>query len=180
MKNADEYGKVVADAQLKAIRLISSSFHVTPAFRAQAKNLRRSIRQDVKGSHYDEAAGTLIGTVSCECWMGPKQEDASKDVAPPPAPKDVAPLPAPESDRQFSVQAEYVILFELSTQHDTDIAEAFFSRIAPISVWPYFRVHVASMAAEGGVNIPVLPIKKLLHRVKSADNYVEPGDAELP
>lgn len=166
---AQAYARVVEDATLENIRLVSSSFKISPKFREDDHEVKRFIDQEVKGVDFDQAAGALVGMVRCRCWMGsdPKTGTGSTEVS-------------SETDPQkaslLTINAQYVLLFKISGEHGSDSIATFFHRVGPISVWPYFRAHVAAIAAEGNVDIPVLPIKRLVHRVKAAENYVDPDD----
>ena len=59
---------------------------------------------------------------------------------------------------------------------ERDSVKTFFERMAPLACWPYFRSHVANVAAEAGISIPVVPIKKLRFPVKEAGGYIDPDE----
>lgn len=153
------YGKAVEHATLDVIRLVSSSFKVDPAFHDQ--EMKRFIAQEVQGVDYNEETGSLFGMVLCRCWMAPKASDSEASAV-------------SKDTKLLSIDAEYIILFSVTGEHTKDTMQTFFNQIAPMSVWPYFRSHVASKAAEGHVEIPTLPLKKLVRRVALALDYVDP------
>ena len=162
---AAEYSKAVDDAQLVNIRLVSGSFKVSPSFRSSSPDVERFFEQKTSAPKYNAENRALIGMVSCRCWMRPK---ASSEATTPSDPN------GEEPEDLLSIDAEYVLAFRIEGEHDAQMLNTFFKKLAPLSAWPYFRTHVATVASEGGLDIPPLPIKKLMFRVKSAENYADP------
>src|SRR5438128_3936126 len=107
----ERYGKVVEDAKLEMIRLISSSFEARPSSRDDDQEIRRFIKQDVEHHEFDQATGALFGVVHCRCWMGipPDAKNLTK-----------ASGAHAEPDSTVSIEADYVILFKLEGEHNAD------------------------------------------------------------
>jgi len=170
-QRAQSYSRAVEDATLETIRLVSSGFKMGLSFRESAPSDHRMSYHDVKGLNFDADRGLLFGVVSCRCSIN---NQPSEDGAAPSS----SPRETNSDDPSFSVKADYLVLFRLAGDHDRADAETFFTRVAPLSVWPYFRVHVAATATQANVTIPVLPIRKLVHRVKAAQTFVDPNNNE--
>ncbi|MEQ1707488.1 MAG: hypothetical protein ABL864_04070 [Terricaulis sp.] len=164
---SDAYNKVVERASLENIVLTSSSFNVSHEFHAEEENADRFIDQMASRPHFDEHSKLLMGEVRCRVWMN-KATDSVRDGEKTPG--------QVFGDSIFSIEAKYGVVFKMPGEHNRDTLDTFFERMAPFSTWPYFRGHVAQVAAESGIDFPILPIKKLFHPVKSAGGYVDPDE----
>lgn len=166
MSQAAEYNEAVKQATLLGIMLTSSSFDVTNDFRDEHEQSDKYIDQTIVGSpDFDAEEGLLIGMVRCRVWMiSAAQREELKDAQP----DEVF------ASSFFAVEAIYDVIFKVSGEHETSTLEAFFEKMAPFAVWPYFRSHLATVSAEAALNVPILPIKKLFHPVKAAGGYREP------
>ncbi len=167
-QKAAAYGKAVEHASLEVVRLVSSSFDVDPRFHDEGLEIERFVTQNVRGFEFIETSRSLLGMVQCKFWVqraSEKTDDSAEDS------KELA-----KEEKLASIDARYLVLFKVSGEHTAESLKVFFNQIAPISVWPYFRVHVASLSAEADLDIPPLPLKKLVHKVKAAGNYVNPED----
>ena len=168
-QKAQSYSRAVEDATLETVRLVSSEYKMRSSFH-DASTDRRTTNHEVSGFEFDTTRGVLLGTVRCRCSIKRQSSEGSKTDSTDPE--------GPNAEPVFFVNADYLVLFRLVGEHDRKDVETFFTRVAPLSVWPYFRVHVATTAAQANVNIPVLPIRKLVHRVKAAQTFVDPDDGE--
>ena len=111
-----------------------------------------------EGPHYDPDDGLMLGKVRCRLWVpvgaqneGPNSEDQEKDVV--------------EAANILECEANFVVAFKLEHPVSNVDATRFFESTAGFAVWPYFRSHIASMAAQSRVNLAPLPLKTLLQRV---------------
>jgi hypothetical protein len=159
---AKAYQETVDQASLERISLRSSAFQLRlDEYRQNEKDAARFIDQEVSEPHFDEESKVLVGTVDCRVWMGkPDQSGRDKEEL--------------FAESFFSVEASYAVIFRIPGDHSVETLHAFFIRMAPFSVWPYFRAHVAAIAAEANLRIPIIPIKKLFRPVASAGGYVDP------
>lgn len=164
----DDYTKAVERASLERISLRENAFRVSADYRKHLKDADRFIDQTVHSPHFEK--GLLIGTIECRVWMRKNGDKAEEG--------------AELEGSIFSIESRYVVVFKVPGEHSAETVEAFFDRVGPFSVWPYFRTHVAHIAAEAGIDVPILPIKKLFQPVREAGGYIDPdfkGEApELP
>ncbi len=158
------FNNAVQQASLLNLVMTQSSFEVTHELHEHKVAAPKFITQTVLGSPVLDDDAVLMGSVRCRVWMN-KADDVAE--------------PKPEGDDAFDrgifkIEALYGVLFKLPGEFDEQTLDTFFNRMAPLATWPYFRTHVAHIAAEAGLDIPILPIKKLLYPVKSAGGYVDP------
>lgn len=165
---SDAYNNVVEHASLENILLTSSVFDLRHDFYDEEESIDRFIDQATSAPHFDEQSRFLMGSVQCRVWMNKQADNISERRLPEEA----------FADSILSVTATYSLIFAVPGEHDSETLSTFFRRMAPFSVWPYFRVHVAQVAAESGIKIPILPIKKLFHPVKKAGGYVDRDERE--
>lgn len=158
------YREVVDRAELQRISLSSSSFKVRGQFGAEIDRAKRFHHTTTSAPHIDDQSNLIAGMVNCRVWMCKSAE-----------PNDTSDSTSESSDEEIlSIEAKYMVVFSVPGSHNKTTIEAFFKRMAPFSVWPYFRSHVARMGSEATINIPILPIKKLFAPVETS--YVDPTD----
>lgn len=162
---SDDYTKAVERASLEAVSLQSSSFSSHHDFHDEQEAADKFIDQEVVEPHYDAKSGYLMGHVRCRVWMNKGADNAKSGEKSPDEYFATA---------IFAVEAKYLVVFRIPGEHKEETTTAFFNRMAPFSVWPYFRTHVSGIAAEANLEVPILPIKKLFQPVKSAGGYVDP------
>ena len=154
-----EYVNVVSSASLEDLLLTFSVFKASLAFRASGDDVERSADSEPINCMMDD--GILIGEVQCNVLIEKaKGEEQPGDR---------------EGDRLFSVDARYTVAFKVTGEHSQDAARAFFNKMAPVAVWPYFRSYVAALAASANVDVPILPLKKLVQSLKAVEGYEEVG-----
>lgn len=169
-ENSDvSYARVVKKALLEDVLLSASSFKASIEYKANPAGVQRLLNSSVKNWHYE--AGLLIGEVQCNVWINradAKETDSGAiDTA----------IEEPNLDKcLFSVETLYTVVFKVPGEHRQETIKAFFDRMAPFAVWPYFRTHVATLASAAQMDVPVLPIKKLFQSVETAGTYVDPGE----
>jgi hypothetical protein len=160
------YSKVVKRASLENILLTASSFRVSHEYsQAVQDGVKRYLANSVQDTHFDAESNLLVGKVQCRVWMNRKGKEADH---------------GPSEKSIFSVVASYVVIFEVPGEHKQDVLNVFMDRMGPFSVWPYFRGHVARVASEANLDVPILPIKKLFQSVEAVSGYVEPEDSAAP
>lgn len=160
---SDLYAKAVEQASLTDIMLTASTFAVSHEFHDFYEGAQKFVDQSlVEEPHYDTEQGLLVGAVRCRVWMNKGDYDLAED----------------EDDGAFhaaifAVEATYGVVFVIPGEHDDETIRTFFERMAPFATWPYFRTHLAQTASAAGLEIPILPIKKLFHPVKAAGGYTD-------
>jgi preprotein translocase subunit SecB len=113
-------------------------------------------------THYDPAAEMLLGYIQCRIWMN-KASDKTLETKPS--------LDEAFEKSLFSISAKYFVAFKIEGSHEKGCVDSFYERTAPFTAWPYFRALVAQLAAAANLEIPVLPIKRVLVPFKSGGGY---------
>lgn len=167
------YSKVVQRASLEEIRLTASSFKLSADFLAHKNAVSRFMGQATGNPHFDEKTQLLVGSVRCRVWMNKRPvPDAGVEKT---ADEKLTP-DEKFKNSVFSIDAKYSVIFKMPGSHPHEALKVFFDKLAPLSAWPYFRTHVAHLASEAQIVVPVLPIKKLLQPVDTASDYVDPDE----
>lgn len=60
----------------------------------------------------------------------------------------------------ISLNAKYLILYQINGQSDEDTAKRFMDAVGGVSVYAYFRSLFADLTSQGGVRVPPLPVMK--------------------
>lgn len=149
----EKYNGVIDRARLMEVVLTSSEFSVSHNFADEKEASDKFIDEDVMDLHYDPAEEMVFGYVQCRVWM-----NRASDNAPETKPS----LEEAIDKSVFSVQATYFVAVNVEGTHDEGDVKAFFERTGPFVAWPYFRAHVAQLAAAANYEIPILPIKRVL------------------
>lgn len=151
----DADANLVDSASLENVSLIESSFNSVVAIHTRRRDgVDRSVDAVVDESNV--AKERLIGEVECSVHVMRK---AGNLTGVPGGPATGAVV--------FSLGAVYAVAFQISGRHDKETIDGFFGRMAPFTVWPYFRAHVAITAAAADVEVPILPLRKLVHGVET-------------
>ena len=163
MSQSEAYSKAVEQSALENVVLVSSSFEMDPRVLTDNDQLERYIDQRVTNIEFDDQSQLLFGTVECRVWAclsGVENKRENEE--------------APSVPKLLALEAKYMVIFKILGEHDREVIDMFFRKMGPFTTWPYFRVHVAGVAAEAHIDLPVLPIKKLLFPIKSVGGYIDP------
>lgn len=150
----DPYASVVSQASLLDVLLTATNMSADLSYRGQEEeDLDRSIDSSVVGCHCEDEI--LVGEVRCEVSIrkSPQSDESDTNNA--------------EGEALFAVSAVYTVAFGLTGNHDKSTVDEFFRRIGPLTVWPYFRSHVAMLASSASIDVPVLPVKKFVQGVEN-------------
>ena len=143
------YNEAVKEAKLLDIRLTESNWTFDLSMLGDMHQLKKYTDQSIAGEpHFSPDSGRLIGKVLCNLLITPSE--ASDD---------------PEANTQSATgqnavfcKAEYIVVFDVPKSFTSDDATKFFESTAKFAVWPYFRSHVASLAAQARLELPPLPL----------------------
>jgi hypothetical protein len=131
----EDYNAVVANATLRNIRLLSSSFEALPeAFKVDGDERANGVGYELLAHRYDRETNRLTG------MFGFNASSSSGD------------------QNILTVEGEYLIDYELSAPCDEDAAALFIERLGPFAAYPYFRALVALLTGQAGLVSPPLPI----------------------
>lgn len=157
MRSNDPYNKLVSAAQLEMIRLISGQFLIPLPSEDEISNGSGFFSQQVRGEiEHRQDIEVVAGAIECKTWMVP---DGSQ------------PHESTQNPRMtFEITAVYFVSFKIPGKHNKTDVKAFFSRTAPFAVWPYFRAHVAMIAAESGARLHPLPMLSILPSERPVDS----------
>jgi hypothetical protein len=152
----NEYNEAVARAELIDLRLIGSSWSIDLSLLDEIEQLEKQIDQAIVGDpHFDKENGMLMGQVMCQLSIpsngaekGSENDESEEEL-----------------DKVVACNATYVVVFRVPQTLSINDATKFFASTSSFAVWPYFRTHVANLAAESRIELPPLPLKTLLQRV---------------
>ena len=169
---AEKYNRTVEKAELLQIAATQGVFKISPEYAAKCDAATKLIDQQVIDEPaFDESESVLVGQIRCRVWMSEAGAPVSKVAL-----DDEGAF----LDSLLALEVVYVVAFEISGQHDQETLTSFFNRMAPLSTWAYFRSHVARIAGEACVDIPVLPIKKLSYPLGPSSGYQDVSKPVAP
>jgi hypothetical protein len=151
------YNEAVKEAKLLDIRLTESSWTFDLSMLGDMQQLKKYTDQSIAGEpHYSPDSGRLIGEVLCNLLIKPSE--ASGDPG--------ADTQSTTGQNAVFCKAAYIVVFDVPKTFTSDDAKKFFESTAKFAVWPYFRSHVANLAAQSRLELPPLPLTTLLQRIK--------------
>jgi len=153
----ESYNEAVKEAKLLDIRLTESNWEFDLSMLKQIDQLQKFTDQSISDTpHFSSEDGRLFGKVLCSLLITPNSETDGSD---PDAQTEA-------SQAAVSCEATYVVAFDVPKTFTSDDATKFFESTAKFAVWPYFRSHVANLAAQSRLELPPLPLKTLMQRIK--------------
>jgi hypothetical protein len=141
----ERYNRVVAAAELDAIRIVTAEFNAAP-----------SAHQTLAGSEGETAIAHVIHhvhdfTLDSERGIGSCgvsfQLRVSRDVA--------------EEDDLIRVRCEFIVIYKGFEEQHVDSVRRYVERVGLYAAYPYFRAHLGHLAfLADTIRIPVLPVLK--------------------
>lgn len=147
----------VSAAKLLDLRLAESNWTFDLSQLQRLDELQKFTHQSIADEPYfSPENGQLIGKVLCFLVIATdssvlESEGGLEDAA---------------SQAAIICQANYIVAFDVPKNFSIGDARAFFESTAKFAVWPYFRSHVATLAAQSRLELPPLPLTTLVQRVK--------------
>lgn len=136
-----DYNRIVASANLAALRMVKSEFEVKPQFLTvrlgEKGGPAPELENTVDAPHYDRERGLLIGTVVWHVIVRHKRKTLLK------------------------IRCGYVTIYSDIPECEEAHAKIFFETVAPAQSYPYFRQRVAQSAADAMIELPLLPMLKV-------------------
>jgi hypothetical protein len=156
IETKSEYNEAVNQAELVDLRLVKTSWVVDLSLLDDIEELDKRIDQSLSGlPHFDSETGLLMGQVTCQLWMPNKMDAEDSGIQ----------EGEPEMANVVACEASYVVAFRVPQTLASTDAHRFFASTSGFAVWPYFRSHIANLAAQSRIELPPLPLKTLLQRV---------------
>ncbi len=147
----DTYNEAVKEAKLLDIRLTESKWAFDLSMLREMDELQKFTNQSIlEAPHFSPETGRLVGKVLCRLLI-----TANLAVDEPDA-----------SQAALDCESSYVVAFEVPKAFTSHNANQFFESTAKFAVWPYFRSHVANLAAQSRLELPPLPLTTLLQRIR--------------
>lgn len=153
----ESYNQAVKEAKLLDIRLTESNWEFDLSRLQEIDQLQKFTGQSILDEPYfSPEEGRLVGKVVCNLLitLNPMTEGTDVDAQ------------SEESQAVVDCHATYVVAFEVPKTVTPENAVTFFESTAKFAVWPYFRSHVANLAAQSRLELPPLPLKTLLQRIR--------------
>lgn len=162
-ERTEKYNTIVGHAELRQICLVRSEFSVNPHYFELYEEADKFIENNILDEPaFVEDEGVLLGQVRCCLWMSHAELLDQHE-----------PIEGLEKDRLLNIQADYLVAFDIPELAEPSLFSSFFKRTAVFSVWAYFRSHVATIASEAGIEVPILPIKRLHYPIDSSEVYTQ-------
>jgi hypothetical protein len=154
--NPAAYNKLVGRAVLRGIRLTETRFEMKPeALELDHKVWKRSLSGELLDHFTDAERGLVLGSLLFEVTFRHRRK------------------------RILHAAARYVVTYHVNDPGEPDVGRLFVERVGRVAAYPFFRVIVATLSSQAGVQLPPLPMISLQPRsVKSAANF-EPTDEGL-
>lgn len=131
-----EYGRVVDNAELSTVSLVSLNFAVHPSYFEKQEEIQLGYEINVSEHNYNTEQGSVLAVVECS---------VSANV-------DDEPL--------FKCDASYVVGYALSQECDIEAVSAFVKRVGVFACYPYFRSIVANVDWAAGTHLPPMPVHR--------------------
>lgn len=158
------YNSVVASAQLAAIRLVRSSFVVTPEYlmAEPSPTAAHSLSFGGRLAHSDVNAQAGHVLALFEWWVEAKPKDGD--------------------EVRLRIDCAYLVEYaglDMQVLGVDDAARAFVRRVGRFAVFPYVRALVSRLSAEAGADLPLLPLLKEGTAGTDADRERRPQTDDL-
>jgi len=134
-----KYNNIVASSSLEDIRLVSSSFDVTPEYfltKNKEENFNLSYDFKITMAEYDADDGFLAG---CFEWTAVGKV-GRKNV--------------------IKIKTAYMIVYTCEKGLERQYPLAFMNQVGRFATFPYFRATVGQYSAASGADLPILPVLK--------------------
>ena len=133
-----EYNKIVESAELEEIKLVKSSFFVTPEYFSEEIQDKRvfSIDKKVGEPSYLASSGQLIAGF-----------DYAVEVK-------------FEEKHLLQCEATYIVVFLVEGDFDEEALKYYARRTGRSASYPYFRQYAATQSWASGADLPLLPFLK--------------------
>lgn len=143
--NADKYSEVVASASLGSLLLRESKFKILPDYYDPSlqETAKFSFAAEVGNIAYFEKDSVIQGQFDFTITV----KKGRKNL--------------------LTINASYILLYELSKKVDVKSAELFCEKVGMFSCYPYFRQLVSSYSDSASANLPILPVLTQANIVKS-------------
>lgn len=140
---AKDYNYVAERTKLLGLHLISSDFKITPEFYSDRDNVRLAIETEIVGNSLDNETGILVTMFEFTMRGKVKNRVAVK------------------------CGGQFVTAYRTPADAESAAAEAFCAKVGLFAAFPYFRAHVAQMAASANADLPPLPmLSSIPHKAK--------------
>lgn len=153
----DTYNEAVKEAKLLDIRLTESKWAFDLSMLREMDKLQKFTNQSIlEAPHFSPETGRLVGKVLCRLLITANSAVDEPD----------ANTQTDASQAALDCESSYVVAFEVPKAFTSHNANQFFESTAKFAVWPYFRSHVANLAAQSRLELPPLPLTTLLQRIR--------------
>jgi len=153
----ESYNQAVKEAKLLDIRLTESNWEFDLSKLREIGQLQKFTNQSILDApHFSPENGQLLGKVVCNLLITPNTATDEPDVE----------AQTETSQAAVFCEATYIVAFDVPKTFTSDDAAKFFESTAKFAVWPYFRSHVANLAAQSRLELPPLPLTTLLQRIR--------------
>jgi hypothetical protein len=151
--DATAYNRLTGSAVLKGIRLVDVRFDMKPeALEHDFRGWKRTLIGELEDAYVDTERSIILGWLRFEVSFRYRRK------------------------RVLAASARYVVTYQVNGSCEEDIGRLFVERVGRVSAYPYFRVIIATLASQAGVQLPPLPMISLQPRsLKSASNF-QPTD----
>ena len=158
--------EAIKNCHLVHIGLVESHFFMRSEFdelmEGSQKFLELSCSDDV---YFDEEQKTLQGVVNCVMWMVSNEIERSTEEVTIGNSQDTS-----SEDVIILIQGAYHVAYAVDGGVTENEADQFFRSFSSMAAYPYFRQHVADVAARASVSIPILPIKRLRYPLRGYES----------
>ena len=135
--SAEAYNHVVDSANLRDIKLITSTFYVQPAFFDERDRVILSVQSECTDCTEVEN-GSIVAFFSFEV-KGRLNNDG-------------------DDEEIMESSAVYLAAYDVASDAQNKEASAFCSKVGLFAAYPYFRALVAHFAGDADLGIPALPL----------------------